>query len=45
MSDRDLPPNKALQRTSNSFVQLTLVAIWRHTVSIGSDPVSTVAGR
>ncbi len=33
------------RRTSNSSVQLTLVAVWRHTVSAGSDPVSTVAGR
>ena len=38
-------PNKALQRTSNSSVQLTLVAAWRHTSSAGSDPVSAVAGR
>jgi len=34
-----------LQRTTNSSVQLTLVAAWRHTVSAGSGPVSAVAGR
>jgi hypothetical protein len=26
------PHNKALQRTINSSVQLTLVAVWRHTL-------------
>jgi hypothetical protein len=40
-----MPPNKALQRTINRSVQLTLVAVWRHTVSAGSDPISAVAGR
>ena len=39
------PPNKALQRTSNSSVQLTMVAFWRHTRGAGSGPVSAVAGR
>jgi len=34
-----------LQRASNSSVQLTLAATWRHTLSAGSDPVSAVAGR
>jgi len=37
--------NKALQRTINSSVELTLVAIWRHTESTGSGSVSAVAGR
>jgi hypothetical protein len=37
-----VPSNKPLQRTINSSVQLTLVAVWRHTVSAGSDPVSAV---
>ena len=36
--------NEVLQRTTNSFVELTLPAIWRHTASAGSDPVSAVAG-
>ena len=35
---------KAVQRTSNSWVQLTLVAVWRHASVAGSDPVSAVAG-
>jgi hypothetical protein len=39
------PPNKALNRTANSFVQLTLDVIWRHTRSAGSGPVSAVASR
>jgi hypothetical protein len=39
------PFNKALQRTINSSVQLTLVAVWRHTDSAGLAPVSAVAGR
>lgn len=30
------PPPKPLQGTSNSSVQLTLVAVWRHTVLAGS---------
>jgi hypothetical protein len=37
--------NKALQRTINSLVQLTLVAFWRHTLWLGSGPASAVAGR
>jgi hypothetical protein len=37
--------NKSLQRTSSSSIQLTLVAVWWHTVSVGSGPVSAVAGR
>jgi len=37
--------NQALQRTSNSSVQLTAVAVWRHTLVAGSGPVSAVAGR
>ncbi len=37
--------NQPLQRTTNSSDQLTLVAIWRHTVSTRSGPVSAVAGR
>jgi len=40
-----MPPNKALQRTINSSVQLTLVAARRHTSEAGSRPVSAVAGR
>ena len=39
------PSNTALQRASNSSVQLTLIAIWRHTFKAGSVPVSTVASR
>ena len=39
------PPNKAVQRSSNSFVQLASVAVWRHTSEAGSGPVSAVAGR
>jgi hypothetical protein len=39
------PPNKALQRTDNNLTQLTFVAVWRHTVSVGSVSVSVVAGR
>lgn len=39
-----VPPNKALQRPSNSSVQLTLGAPWRHTSVAGSGPVSAVAG-
>jgi len=38
------PPNKALQRTINSSVQLTLIAVWRHTEGAGPDSVSAVAG-
>ena len=34
-----------LQRTINSLLQLTLVAIWCHTSGAGSDPVSAVADR
>ncbi len=34
-----------LQWTNNSSVQLDLVAVWRHTVSNGSGPVSAVADR
>ena len=37
--------NQALQRASNSSAQLTLGAIWRHTLMVESDPVSAVAGR
>jgi hypothetical protein len=33
------------RRTSNSSVQLTLVAVWRHTLEAGSGPFSAVAGR
>jgi hypothetical protein len=40
-----MPPNKALQRTTNSSAQLTLVAAWRHTLLAGSGPVSAFAGR
>jgi hypothetical protein len=40
-----MPPNKPLQRTINSWVQMTLVAAWRHSSVVGSDPVSAVAGR
>jgi hypothetical protein len=39
------PANKALQRTRNTSAQLTHRAVWRHTVSAGSGPVSAVAGR
>lgn len=39
------PPNKALNRTVNSSVQLTLGAVWRHTPVAGSGPVSAVASR
>jgi len=39
------PLNKALQRTINSSVQLTMVAVWRHTWVAGSDQVSAVASR
>jgi len=38
------PLNKALQRTINSSVQLTLGAAKRHTWIAGSGPVSAVAG-
>ena len=38
-------PNKALQRASNSSVQLDSVGVWRHTFGAGSGPVSAVAGR
>ena len=38
-------PNEALQRTHNSWVQLTLCASWRHTASAGSGPVGAVTGR
>ncbi len=38
-------PPKALQRTTNSSLGLTLVAVWRHIVARGSGPVSAVAGR
>jgi len=44
-SSKKSPPNKALNRTGNSSVQLTLGAIWRHTSVAGSEPVSAVAGR
>ena len=44
-ASESLLPNKPLQRTSNSLVQLTLVAAWRYTSEAGSDPVSAVAGR
>ena len=40
-----VPPNKALNRTVNSSAQLTLGAIWRHTLVAGSGPVSAVASR
>jgi hypothetical protein len=39
------PPNKALNRTVNSSVQLTLGAVWRHTWLAGSEPVNAVASR
>ena len=39
------PPNQVLQRISNSSLQLTLLAVWRHTRVAGSGPVSAVAGR
>ncbi len=40
-----LPADNPLQRTNNSSVQLTWVAVWRHIVSARSGPVSAVAGR
>jgi hypothetical protein len=40
-----MPPNKALQRTINSSVQLTWVAVWRHILVAGPGPVSAVSGR
>jgi len=39
------PPNKALQRASNSSAELTMVAVRRHTPAAGSGPVSAIAGR
>jgi len=41
----ETPPDKALQRIINSSVQLTVVAVWRHTLVTGSGPVGAVAGR
>ncbi len=40
-----VPPNKLLQRTTNSEFQLTTGGIWRHTGSSGSGPVSAIVGR
>ena len=34
-----------MNRSVNSSFQLTLGAVWRHTVVVGSEPVSTVATR
>jgi len=39
------PPNKALQRTRNSLIWLTVVVVWRHSVSADSGPLSAGAGR
>lgn len=33
-----------MQRTLDDLVQLTWSAVWRHTVSLGWDPASAVAG-
>jgi hypothetical protein len=45
VSSSSMPPNQELQRTTNSSLQLTMAAAWRHTTSAGSGPVSAVAGR
>jgi hypothetical protein len=37
--------NEPLQRTRGSSLRLTLVAVWRHTGSVESDPVSAVVRR
>ncbi len=38
-------PNKPMNRSVNSLIHLTLGAVWRHTVSLRSGPVSAVATR
>jgi hypothetical protein len=40
-----LLPNRALQRTSKSLAQLTMVAVWRHTQVSGSVSASALDGR
>jgi hypothetical protein len=42
---RPQPPNKPMNRSGNSLIQLTVGAIWRHNQAAGSEPVSAVAAR
>jgi len=40
-----MPSNKPMNQSVNSSIQLALGAIWRHTGSLRSGPVSAVASR